>query len=382
MSSLLGIRLKALREERKLSQDDLARLFGFRDRQTVSAIETGERRLSVEELLTAIDKLGTSLEYFTDPFQLIGEGEFSWRHSGLSTARLDAFEQKVGRWIALYRTSAQQVGRNFPLLRRTLGLTARHSPDDAAAAGERFATEFDLGQAPASHLAEAMQSELGMLVLMVDAPAGVSGAACRLPAFDTVLVNRQQEPGQRHFELAHELFHVLTWDAMPPARVEDASEPGKSRVEQLAHSFASALLMPAAVVSRFGPWDDDLAHRLNGAANVLSVPLAALKSRLVQLGWLDRETARQVREASPSKPATRPLTRRVSLDLSPPSVAAVAPLASFTLPSFSRPFVEVIALAIREGRLSVRRAVDLLDLTIEDLADLCTMHGIETPFDL
>jgi len=30
------LRIKALREERKLSQDDLARLFGFKDRQTVS----------------------------------------------------------------------------------------------------------------------------------------------------------------------------------------------------------------------------------------------------------------------------------------------------------------------------------------------------------
>ena len=51
---LIGTRIKALREERKLSQDDLARAFGFKDRQTVSAIETGERRVSAEELLTAI----------------------------------------------------------------------------------------------------------------------------------------------------------------------------------------------------------------------------------------------------------------------------------------------------------------------------------------
>ncbi len=43
-TNLIGARIKALREERKLSQDDLARLFGFKDRQTVSAIETGERR--------------------------------------------------------------------------------------------------------------------------------------------------------------------------------------------------------------------------------------------------------------------------------------------------------------------------------------------------
>src|ERR1700691_1757583 len=79
MTNLIGARIKALREERKLSQDDLARMFGFRDRQTVSAIETGERRVSAEELLLAVEKLGASLDYFTDPFQLAGEGKFSWR---------------------------------------------------------------------------------------------------------------------------------------------------------------------------------------------------------------------------------------------------------------------------------------------------------------
>ena len=103
-----------------------------------------------------------------------------------------------------------------------------------------------------------MERELGVLVLMVDAIEGVSGAACRLPALDAVLINRREAPGRRHFDLAHELFHILTWDTMPPEHVEDASEHSKNRVEQLANSFASALLMPPAVLDRFGPWDGNL----------------------------------------------------------------------------------------------------------------------------
>jgi transcriptional regulator with XRE-family HTH domain len=75
-TNIIGIRLKALREERKLSQEDLARIFGCKDRQTVSAIETGERRVSADELLLAIQKLGASLDYFTDSFLLAGEGKF------------------------------------------------------------------------------------------------------------------------------------------------------------------------------------------------------------------------------------------------------------------------------------------------------------------
>ena len=80
---LIGVRLKALRAEQGLSQNDLAQLFGFKDRQTVSAIETGMRRMTATELMLAVEKLGAPLEYFTDPFRLVGEGRFSWRQTGV-----------------------------------------------------------------------------------------------------------------------------------------------------------------------------------------------------------------------------------------------------------------------------------------------------------
>src|ERR1700737_2156933 len=93
-NGLIGGRIKALRQDRKLSQDELARIFGVKDRQTVSAIETGERRLSAEELLVAVDKLGASLDYFTNPFLLVGEGKFSWRQSNVALERLACFADR------------------------------------------------------------------------------------------------------------------------------------------------------------------------------------------------------------------------------------------------------------------------------------------------
>lgn len=93
MANFIGSRIKALREERKLSQDELARVFGFKDRQTVSAIETGERRVTAEELVVAVEKLGASLDYFTNPFLLVGEGRFpeaALRNNGRAEATVDA----------------------------------------------------------------------------------------------------------------------------------------------------------------------------------------------------------------------------------------------------------------------------------------------------
>jgi predicted HTH domain antitoxin len=51
-------------------------------------------------------------------------------------------------------------------------------------------------------------------------------------------------------------------------------------------------------------------------------------------------------------------------------------------PLFSKQFMEVIALAIKEGQISARKAADVLDLSIDDLADLLTTHGVEAAFEL
>ena len=364
---LIGTRIKALREERRLSQDALARLFGFKDRQTVSAIETGARRVTAEELVLAVEKLGAPLEYFTDPFLLAGEGRFSWRQTGVGMEQLEACERQAGRWIAAYRTLARQVGRETPLMRRALGLTRHSRFEDAMHAGERFVAELDLGDAPATRLAEVMERELGILVLMVDAERGISGAACRLPELDSVLIARHEVAGRRHFDLAHELFHILTWDAMPPEHLEEARETGGNRVEQLANNFAAAVLMPASAVARFGDWSahgqDTLIARLNAAADELHVTASALKWRLVALGVLASATARAVPDAA--------LRHNGSVD-----AEDVPP------PPFSGPFMDVFGLAIGDGLVSVRRIAALLDLTVEDLTDLFATHGVECPVEL
>ncbi|MDE2792667.1 MAG: XRE family transcriptional regulator [Paracoccaceae bacterium] len=364
---LIGKRLKALREERGLTQEELAKVFGFNDRQTVSAIETGNRQVTAEELVLAVERLDSSLEYFTDPFLLAGEGRFSWRRTHIGPDQLEAYERKAGRWVAAFRTLAPQVGREAPLMRRKLNLFPRSRQEDAMRAGERFVEECDLGDTPATTLADVMERQLGILVLMVDADQGISGAACRLPELDAVLIARREVAGRRNFDLAHELFHILTWDAMPPERFEDALEKGGNRVEQLANCFAAAVLMPACVLERYGDWQGHsqsaLIARLNGVADELHVTASALKWRLVALGFISTATARAIPDA-----ALRHNGRDDTRDVLPAA--------------FSESFMEVVGLAIGSGLVSVRRAAALLDTTVDELSGLFRVHGVACPVDL
>lgn len=388
--SRLGLRLRALRDQHGLSQEALSQALGFKDRQTLSAIETGERRLSADELLRAVQALGIKVEDLIDPFQLTGEGRFSWRQSGLPSKLLDSFEAVAGRWIAAFREIAPQVGRERPLLRPTLGLNKASTVEEAMAAGERFAREFRLGDVPAERLAAVMEQELHILVLMVDATSGISGAACHLPELDAVLINRKEVESRRHFDLAHELFHVLTWETLPPEHIEEADEgAGRGRTEQLANAFAGAVLMPQHLldisrVTGFGEGRGDgfgygdgkgggsgsgygppSVKELKATAAQLRVSAVALKWRLVTLGRLTRKEAQAIDDRSlrgDSQGQGRNKAKRP--------------------PLFSRMFMEVLAQAIDQGRISVRRAADLAGLTLDDLAELFTAHGVEIPYEL
>ena len=152
-----------------------AERLGLQYRQTLSAIETGERRLSAEELLLAVKVLGASLERFTDPFLQIGEGRFSWRQTGVMPARLADYERDAGRCIPAYRALAAEQGHQPPLDRRSL------RPSTASCFEDAVAAEYDLGDVPADRPALVMQEAFGILVLMVDAITGVSGARRQIP---------------------------------------------------------------------------------------------------------------------------------------------------------------------------------------------------------
>lgn len=369
---LIGTRIRALREEHNLSQDALANVFGFKDRQTISAIETGARRVTAEELVLAVERFDVPMEYFTDPFQLIGEGRFSWRRTEVDVERLTEFESQAGRWIAAYRELAPKVGHDVRLMRHSLGLTRNSRFEDAMRTGERFAAEFDLGKTPAMCLRDVMEQKLGILVLVVDAEPGISGAACRLPELDTVLIARGEVVGRRNFDLAHELFHLLTWDAMPPEHFEEARETGGNRVEQLANNFAAAVLMPTSALESFrddwsGLTEEELISELNSVASDLQVSASALKWRLAALGKLKQATAKSVSDAA-LRNNGRDAVFNVVEDV-PPAL-------------FSLPFMKVVGLAIDRGLVSVRKTATLLDMSVEALAELFAVHNVPCSFEL
>jgi transcriptional regulator with XRE-family HTH domain len=76
LNELIGRRLKYAREKLGLTQAQLSERLGFKDRQTLAAIEAGQRKVTAEELVRAAEALKVDIDFFNGRVSLNGRGEF------------------------------------------------------------------------------------------------------------------------------------------------------------------------------------------------------------------------------------------------------------------------------------------------------------------
>jgi transcriptional regulator with XRE-family HTH domain len=365
--TMVGERIQTARRQLKLTQRDLSDRLGFKDRQILGNIESGQRKVSAEEMLKLLQVLGKDLDYFTDPYLITAENAFSWRAQNVP-AVLDTYEPKARNLVAANRRFSGLLKEQPTPITPTLALTKKSSFEDAANAGDALAREWKMGDTPAAELRNLVETQFHYLVLYVDCPTEISGAACRVTGCDAILINRKEPAGRQNFDLGHEVFHLLTWDAMPPGRIDVPIEDqgNAPRVERMAENFAAGILMPVHVLKP--RWDTRGDKNLHGwilaTAQDLQVSGRALYWRLRNLGWLSDGDALDI---DPGR-----LAQRANATHRAPSLP----------PLYSEAFVERLHKVLDSGLVSVRKAADLMDCTVEDIADLFGTYNKKVPFDL
>jgi XRE family transcriptional regulator, fatty acid utilization regulator len=242
----IGSRVRAAREERQLTQQTLSQTLGFKDRQSLSAIEQGIRAVSAEELMKLMQALGHDLDYFMDPFNVAGEAKFSWRVSkeGLNVAAIAAQTAPI---FGLMRWLCQA---NLTVLKRSLRIDEGSSIDEAHAAGSQLRRELKVGSfASIQSLRLAIESKLGILVAFLELPRGFTGGLCRLSDCEILVINRRLAPDQQVIDLLSGLFYALTHDALQPG-IEmlsvNRATPGP-KAERLCAGFVDGFLAKSAI---------------------------------------------------------------------------------------------------------------------------------------
>ncbi|WP_020182900.1 ImmA/IrrE family metallo-endopeptidase [Methylotenera sp. 1P/1] len=365
--SLVRKRLVHLRESHDVTQEKLSKAMGMGSRQSLAELEAGKRSIQPQELIAAADFFNVRYSYFTDPLELAGEAEFSWRKSSACEKEsIDDFEKMAEKWIATYRHLGNKMVAPVISLLPRVELSKNSTFEEAYREGSNVAVALELGDIPANNLTSVLTEKLGILILFLDICPEISGAACKLGSLDTIMINRNETPARRNFDLAHEFFHLITWATMPPERIEDTENSAgwkKSRIEQLADAFAAGLLMPESsllnYVKSYGMPSKDNIEWIVHAAAYFKVSGSAMKWRLTSLGYFTPAIARKIDDT----------LLRFEIEEEHPKL-------------FSYSFTQRIGWAIDHGVMSVRKVADALRMTIDDLKDLFTSHGLIAPFDL
>lgn len=239
----LGARIKDAREALGLSQEELAERVGFASRQILSELERGQREVKARELVTIARSLrvdATTLLAEVEPEQ----SAVLWRDRPAQNA--EELQAEFLTWCDRYSHVMAATGaahsRRLPLPAATVDAYTFNYRDAEKLAID-VARRLGLGARPASSLQRSLETQFDILIWYLD--LGDDGsAACAKGAFGSaMLINRREAPWRRNFDMAHELFHLLTWDSMNSAIEADADFAATA--ERLANAFAAALLLPA-----------------------------------------------------------------------------------------------------------------------------------------
>jgi len=106
---------------------------------------------------------------------------------------------------------------------------------------EKIQRELLLGEIPSSSIKQILEERYYIKVFHLDFDG--SAISIKSPKFGyAVLLNKNNKLWRRNFDLAHELFHLITWDIF---RTSDSENPEpRDAEEKFANAFASSLLLP------------------------------------------------------------------------------------------------------------------------------------------
>lgn len=287
----IAVRIAAARAEAGLTLRDAATQLGFDSYQILSKLEKGEREVRAAELVKLANLYGRTVSYLLSSDTPIERPAVLWRGRVDSPVRARV-EQRFLQYCEDYARLEELAGSTPN--RSPLKLPERvESLPQAERAAQMISAQMGLGACPGSGLTDVLEDRFGVKVLVTDTE-GAGTAASAVGSFGAgVLLNRSDAPWRMNFSLAHELFHLVTWETYGPDEIHCGDT--KTAPEKYADRFAAALLLPEADVRReFESRVKDKALSFIDClamARGFGVSTQAMVWRLVSLRLVDRGSA-------------------------------------------------------------------------------------------
>ena len=366
LRKILADRIRAAREKLGLTQSQLAEMSGFASSQIISQIEKAERDIKAWELFNLAKALRTDVANLLAENEPRPVAQVLWRKTPTQNKQLleADFVQRCEEYALVEKLCDIRYDNGLPIIKTDL--SSMKLPD-AEKIGKQIRVELNLGNRPASCLADILENKFGVKIWYRNLGEEGSAASSKGTFGYGVLINATEAPWRRNYSFAHELFHLLTWDSVTPDDFTRGEAP--NQIEKLADVFASNLLLP----------DDEINEVLKNRvrenkieyadlvelAREFGVSTIALLWRLKNLGYINGDMVQKLE----NDPEFKQLDRNIRDG------------AWTTPPSIPERFVRLAFMAYQNGRLSRSKLAGLVNKSLLDLSDFLLEYGLDDTQD-
>lgn len=294
MKEIIGRRIKDERTRQNLTQDELINNAQLDwERQTLGQVEKGERELKAWELSKIAHVLRMDMGAFFPRENTAPQQPFVlWRQQPENYHRLEADFVRLCKDYKFVEDLNSIKSNSFrELPRQSIDLN-NYTYADAYALAERIRSDLDLGDFPSTSFVKVLEEKYGIKFFFNELDGNGSAAASVSEYGLCILISASEPSWRQHFSIAHELFHIITWDDKLLSQVQ-ANQKLWDYNEKLANAFAAGFLVPTEALHREVRF---LAkeNKLNGAgvvaiARQFGVSLEALLWRMAGLFIIKRD---------------------------------------------------------------------------------------------
>lgn len=364
---VIARKIREARERCGLSQQELANLMGWKSHTSLVAIENGSQAVKTWELLKLAIIMKVSPEsLYSEETNVVEHPLILWRNRASDPKIVRKEECDVIQHCEDYRLIKRLINDSSSALKQlpceNCDINAINT-DWANLLAERMHRELNLGDYPASLLAQRLEEDYGVLLMSIQLDNG-SAACCRGEWGAAIVLNAKEVPWRQTFNLAHELFHLITWNLKLIGQVH-VDEALFNKNEKLADAFAAALLMPQQMI------DIDLrGHKLTysfvvALARKYWVSTVAMLWRLCYLRIISHESVNHALADEDFRQLDHASFKEAFQSIQP----------------FDNRFLRLAYLAHEKGRLSKGRLAQMLSVKLRDVNQYLADRGLYLTHD-
>lgn len=364
MKTEIGQRIKAERERRKISQEKFAKSIGWNHHQIVSEVEQGKREIKAWELYEIAKFLSVDIDVLLGNKKISEQPYVLWREKPAQDEKLleARFLSECDNYLWIEQIVSSSKGLSIVVseeLPKTKINLRQSTLEQAYQLAEKTRHLMALGDFPAAQLLGVLEERYGVKFVVDHKEIAPSAACSRSEKGCFISVNGRNTESRQFFSIAHELFHLITWD-LEMLNLVDTNSQMHEKNEQLANAFAAGLLIPQEKIKTEAA--KICADRSISASDVIAlaeqfqVSKDAMLYRMLNVNLISKKELEQIKECLQQIPSSK---------ISGPTI-------SYFLKS---KFVRLVYLACEHVKISRAKAAKLLNIELCDLSEVFNEYG-------